>query len=63
MGQEWTIKCDEDEYCISHAYTTAYKQEDKIAQIREQCDIADEDEIELYEFDEWEKTPKYKLAN
>ena len=62
-GLEWTIECDEDELCISHAYTYGYKDEDKLKQIREQCDIADDDEIELYEFYEWEKTPKYKLAN
>lgn len=63
LGLEWNIKCDEDELCISNAYTTAYKHKEIIAQIREQCDVADDDEIELYEFDGWVKTPKYKLAN
>lgn len=63
QGEEWNIECDEDELCISNAYTHGYKKEDKLKQIREQCDISDKDEIELYEFDGWEKTPKYKLAN
>jgi hypothetical protein len=63
IGEEWKIEGDDgDEFYIT-AYTYGYKDENKLKQIREQCDIADDDEIELWEFDGWEKTPKYKLAN
>lgn len=63
LGEEWKIECDDDEDLYPTAYTYGYKDEDKIKQIRKQCDIADDDEIELWEFDGWERTPKYKLAN
>ena len=63
LGEEWKIEGDDDEDLYPTAYTYGYKDEDKLKQIREQCDIADDDEIELWEFDGWEKTPKYKLAN
>lgn len=62
-GKEWSIESEDDTDFFSNAFTYGYKDEDILKQIREQCDIADDDEIELWEFDDWEKTPKYKLAN
>ena len=53
-GTEWTIKEEDgDEYTV---YCTTYDPRAEIANITG----ADPDDVILYEFDGWERTPKYK---
>lgn len=61
-GTEWIIENERGE-CDAHAYTWAWRDEGREKQIREQCDISDAEELEIYEFDGWECTPKYKKAS